>query len=239
MKNLWVIPDIHGNSRTLQTLIEEQIKPSRSDKLFFLGDFIDRGPDARGVIEFIMELQADEYDVFTLKGNHEDYLLRAYDNEANQKMLLGISYRNKLKKEWFKYGGKETLRSFGVSDVHEIPEKYINWMRGLEYYFELDSWILVHAGMNFILDNPFEDRHSMLWIKEFKVEPEKIHNKKLIHGHVPISLEFIEVLRTSAKFDYIDLDNGVYMPEKEGFGNLVALELNSMEMVIQPNLDMS
>jgi serine/threonine protein phosphatase 1 len=238
MKNLWVIPDIHGNSRTLQTLIEEQIKPSRSDKLFFLGDYIDRGPDARGVIEFIMDLQADEYDVFTLRGNHEDYLLRSLDNEANQKMLLGITYRNKLKKEWFKYGGKETLRSFGVSDVHEIPEKYINWMRGLDYYCELDSWILVHAGMNFVLDNPFEDRHSMLWIKEFKVMPEKIHNKKLIHGHVPISLEFIEVLRTSAKFDYIDLDNGVYMPEKDGFGNLVALELNSMEMVIQPNLDM-
>ena len=60
MKHLWVIPDIHGNSRTLQALIEEQIKPSRSDQLFFLGDYIDRGPDAKGVIDYIIKLKADE-----------------------------------------------------------------------------------------------------------------------------------------------------------------------------------
>ena len=89
-----------------------------------------------------------------------------------------------------------------------------------------------------MIDNPFEDRHAMMWIKEFKVIPEKIGNRKVIHGHVPVSLDFIELLRTSLKFDFIDLDNGVYMPEKDGFGNLVALELTSMEMKVQPNLDM-
>ena len=238
MKKLWVIPDIHGNSGTLQALIEEQIKPSRSDRLFFLGDYIDRGPDAKGVIDFIIALKEDEYDIVTLKGNHEDYLLRTFDNETTQKNFLGITYQNKLKKEWFRYGGKETLKSFGISDVHEIPGTYIDWMRELKYYIELESYILVHAGLNFGLDDPFEDRQSMIWIKEFSVIPEKIDHKKLIHGHVPISLDFIELLRTSNKFDYIDLDNGVYMPDKAGFGNLVALELTSMEMKIQPNLDM-
>lgn len=239
MKHLWVIPDIHGNSRTLKALIEEQIKPSRSDKLFFLGDYIDRGPDARGVIDYIIHLQEDEYDVRTIRGNHEDYLLRTYDNESVQKNFLGITYQNKLKKEWFKYGGKETLKSFGINDVHEIPEKYIEWMRGLEYYIEVNSGILVHAGLNFMIDNPFDDTHSMMWIKDFNVVPEKISHRKVIHGHVPVSLDFIELLRTSNKFDFIDLDNGVYMPGKEGFGNLVALEMTSMEMKIQPNLDMN
>jgi serine/threonine protein phosphatase 1 len=239
MKHLWVIPDIHGNSRTLQALIEEQIKPSRSDRIFFLGDYIDRGPDTRGVIDYIMHLLEDEYDVRTLRGNHEDYLLRTYDNENVQKNFLGFSYQNKLKKEWFRFGGKETLKSFGISDVHEIPEKYIDWMRDLEYFVEVDSGILVHAGLNFMIDDPFEDKHSMMWIKDFKVVPEKIGNRKVIHGHVPVSLDFIELLRTSNNFDFIDLDNGVYMPGKEGFGNLVALELTSMEMKIQPNLDMN
>jgi serine/threonine protein phosphatase 1 len=237
MTKQWVIPDIHGHSRTLQVLIEEQIKPSRNDILYFLGDYIDRGPDAKGVIDFITGLKADGYNIRTLRGNHEDYLLRTFDNETVQKNMLGITYQNKLKKEWYKYGGKETLKSFDVSDVHEIPGKYINWMRELEYFIMLESFILVHAGMNFGIEDPFSDKHSMLWIKDFKVDKEKTGLRKVIHGHVPVSFDFIDLLKSSKDFDFIDLDNGIYMTDTNGFGNLVALELTSMEMKVQQNLD--
>jgi serine/threonine protein phosphatase 1 len=237
MANQWVIPDIHGHSGTLQALIEDQLKPSRSDTLYFLGDYIDRGPDAKGVIDHIIGLKDNGYKIRTLRGNHEDYLIRTFDNEPVRKNFLGIPHRNKLKKEWFKFGGEATLRSFEVSDVHDIPDKYISWFRKLEYFIELEKYMLVHAGLNFNLDNPFDDRQSMLWIKEFKVVPEKIGHRKLIHGHVPVSLEFIDLLHTTNGFDFIDLDNGIYMPEKEGFGNLVALELNSMELKVQTNID--
>lgn len=237
MAKHWVIPDIHGHSGTLQALIEDQIKPSRSDSIYFLGDYIDRGHDAKGVIDYIINLKADDYNIRTLRGNHEDYLLRTFDNETVRKNFLGIIYRNHLKKEWFKFGGQETLRSFQVSNVHEIPEKYISWMRGLEYFIELEKFILVHAGMNFNIDNPFDDKHSMMWIKEYKVDHAKTGFRKLVHGHVPVSLEFIELLRTSNGFDFIDLDNGIYMTEKDGFGNMVALELTSMELKVQNNVD--
>lgn len=237
MTKQWVIPDIHGYSKTLEALIEDQIKPSRNDKIYFLGDYIDRGPDARGVIDYIISLKEDEYNIRTLRGNHEDYLLRTFDNETIQKNIIGITYRNKLKKEWFKFGGRETLRSFQVSDVHEIPEKYIAWMRELEYFIALQGFILVHAGMNFSIEDPFDDKHSMLWIKEYKVDRVKAGFRKLIHGHMPVSLDFIDLLCTSNGFDFIDLDNGIYMPEKEGFGNLVALELTSMALKVQHNVD--
>jgi serine/threonine protein phosphatase 1 len=233
----WVIPDLHGHSGTLKALIEEQIKPSRLDQIFFLGDYIDRGPDSKGVIDYIIKLKEDDYNIVTLRGNHEDYLLRTFDNETVHKNILGITYRDKLKKEWYKYGGRETLKSFQISNVHEIPQEYIDWIRNLEYYFLLDSYLLVHAGLNFDIDDPLDDRHSMLWIKDFKVSREKTGGRRLIHGHVPVSLEFIELLRTTDKFDFIDLDNGIYMKGKEGFGNLTALELTSMEMKVQPNVD--
>jgi len=237
MAKTWVIPDIHGYAGTLQALIEEQIKPSRSDQLIFLGDYIDRGPDSKGVLDFIIDLEEDDFNIRTLRGNHEDYLLRTFDNERVRKNLLGITYQNQLKKEWFKFGGKETLKSFRVSDVHEIPEKYIKWMRKLEYYIELDSYILVHAGMNFNMDDPYSDKQSMLWAKDFKIDLKKTGNRKLIHGHVPISLSFIELLKSANNFNYIDLDNGIYMTDKDEFGNLVALELNSLEMKVQHNVD--
>jgi serine/threonine protein phosphatase 1 len=236
MTKEWVIPDIHGHSKTLRALIEEQIKPSHSDKIYFLGDYIDRGPDSKGVIDFIISLQKAKYNVRTLRGNHEDYLLRTYEKE-NERNILGITIQDNLKKEWFKYGGKETLKSFSVADVHEIPVSYIKWMKALEYFIRLDDFILVHAGLNFGLDDPFSDKESMLWIKEFKVDPKKTGNRKVIHGHVPVSLDFIEFKKSKKTANFIDLDNGIYMPEKQGFGNLVALELTSMELKVQPNID--
>ena len=56
MRKRWVIPDVHGCVNTLKALIEEQIKPARYDELYFLGDYIDRGPDSRAVIDFIRNL---------------------------------------------------------------------------------------------------------------------------------------------------------------------------------------
>ena len=81
MTKHWVIPDIHGHSGTLQALIEDHVQPSRTDTLYFLGDYIDRGPDAKGVIDYIIHLQQDGYNIRTLKGNHEDFLLRTFNNE--------------------------------------------------------------------------------------------------------------------------------------------------------------
>jgi len=91
--------------------------------------------------------------------------------------------------------------------------------------------------MNFGMQDPFNDKHSMLWVKDFKVDLEKTGCRKVIHGHVPVSLDFIDLLISSKKFDFIDLDNGIYMQNKDGFGNLVALELTSMEMKVQHNID--
>jgi serine/threonine protein phosphatase 1 len=184
-----------------------------------------------------MSLQEDGYSIRTLRGNHEDYLVRTYNNERVQRNFIGIPYRDNLKKEWFKYGGRETLKSFRVSDVHSIPKKYIEWMNALEYFIVLDGYLLVHAGFNFNIDNPFLDKASMLWVKDFKVDMKKTGQRKVIHGHVPVSLDFINLMATKNKFNYIDLDNGVYMPEKAGFGNLVALELSSMELKVQHNVD--
>ncbi len=60
MPKTWIIPDIHECANTLQLLVEQQIRPDKKDRLIFLGDYIDRGPDSKGVIDFIMHLQETE-----------------------------------------------------------------------------------------------------------------------------------------------------------------------------------
>ncbi|MEN8224589.1 MAG: metallophosphoesterase family protein [Bacteroidota bacterium] len=239
MPNKWIIPDIHGCAKTLRALFDYYISPSKDDELYFLGDYIDRGPDSKGVIDYIMDLHEQGFTVHLIKGNHEESCVQACMEEKELKGFLGFRGVNKAKAAWKQYGGRETMQSFGIKDLNNIPVKYIEWMDSLPRYINLDNYILVHAGLNFDDDDPFEDEYSMLWIRSFIPRPEMIDGKTLIHGHVAISLEEIFLMRDKPEqFGHIDLDNGVYMAGREGYGNLVALELNSMELYSQYNLDM-
>ncbi|MCX6243646.1 MAG: metallophosphoesterase [Bacteroidetes bacterium] len=238
MKKQWVIPDIHGCVNTLKALIEEQIKPTRYDELYFLGDYIDRGPNSKAVIDYIRNLQKDEYSVKPLKGNHEDFVVELYDAEHKSKNPWFFHFANRKKKSWSAIGGRHTLKSFRVKSVKDIPHDYIEWMRNLDYYVILENFVLVHAGLNFSVDDPFEDKRSMLWLRDYKIIPEMINNRKIIHGHVPVNLQLIDLSIKSNIYKFIDLDNGPYISGTNGFGYLVALELSEMRMVIQDNRDL-
>jgi serine/threonine protein phosphatase 1 len=238
MNKRWVIADIHGCANTLKVLVEEKIKLSKSDELYFLGDYIDRGPGSKEVIDYIWQLCKEGYLVKPLKGNHEDLLVNLYDKEKRSIRPFSFLYSNRNRKSWFAMGGKETLKSFQIHSPRQIPMEYIEWMRGLDYYVILEKFILVHAGLNFQLDNPFIDTGSMLWIREFDVIPDKTGNRKIIHGHVPISLQFIDHSIKNSYYQFIDLDNGPYLTGQSGYGNLVALELTNMELVVQDNRDL-
>ena len=233
MEKIWVIPDIHGCVNTLKQLIENGIQPSKEDKLYFLGDYIDRGPDGKGVIDYIMSLQENGYKIDYLIGNHEYYCMNSFEKDQHR-----FLFKSNIQKEWERYGAKATLASFGVRHPRDIDPKYIEWMKKGKYFIELDKFILVHAGMNFNIQDPFDDTMSMLWVRDFKVDTSKIGGKKIIHGHVPVEHSLIQLFLDSGGYDFIALDNGVYYrDQKVGFGNLMALELNSMELIAQPNVD--
>lgn len=232
MRNRWVIPDIHGHPKTLKYMIEDRLDVTKSDVVYFLGDYIDRGPDSKGVIDYIMSMQNAGYEVHCLRGNHEDYCLRAWN--ADKKRFLG---RSSIEKEWRKNGAQNTLSSFNVKRPRNIDQRYIEWMNNTKYYIELEDYILVHAGLNCSIDNPFEDTKSMMWIRDFKVDVNKIGGKKVIHGHVPVELSFINLFSQSEGYNFLAIDNGIYYKNKDGFGNLLAYNIDTKEIVIQHNID--
>jgi len=238
MKKQWVIPDVHGYAKTLRCLVEELIRPARYDEIYLLGDYIDRGPDSKGVIDYIRGLQNDEYSVVPLKGNHEDFMVELYDAEASSGTSWLFNFAKRKRKAWNMIGGKATLESFHVSHLKDVPSDYIEWMRNLQYFVELDDFVLVHAGLNFKKDDPYEDKQAMLWFRDYEIIPEKIGNRRIIHGHVPVSMELITLAVKNKFYKFIDIDNGPYIQGRTGFGNLVALELTEMEMVIQDNRDL-
>ncbi len=232
MKNRWVIPDIHGYMNTLKSLVENRIALTKEDSLYFLGDYIDRGPNSKGVIDYIMSLQNSGYDVHCLRGNHEDYCIKAWEEDQHK-----VLFRSHIEKEWRKNGALATLESFGVKRPREINERYINWMKSTKFYIELDKFFLVHAGFNFHINNPFDDISSMMWIRDFKVDRNKVGGKKVIHGHVPVEYSLIDLFAQTKGYDFLPLDNGVYYKDRDGFGNLLAYNIDTNEFAVQHNID--
>jgi len=234
----WVIPDLHGCVKTLQALIENQIKPTKKDKLFFLGDYIDRNHNPKGVLDYLLNLEEEGYRIFPLRGNHEEYLLMAYNAEQKLKrrFLFGKE-KNPVMDQWLKHGGFNTLKSFRIKNIKEIPAKYIQWLNGLKYYYLEGDYVIVHAGLNFDRLDPFEDTHAMLWSGSFRPVPENIGHKTIIHGHVPVSLGFLQNVLNNPESKVIALDNGCYLSGTNGMGNLTALELNTRQLVLQPCVD--
>lgn len=209
-KRLFAIGDIHGCFDSFKELVEKKIQLQKSDKLILLGDYIDRGDKSKEVVDFILELLENGYDIIPLIGNHEAMLLDANENEKN------IS-------KWIQNGGDKTLKSFGISSLKDIDSKYFKFFKDLRFYYAFEDYLFVHAGFNDNVLNPFTDFYSMLWnCKESYTNPLLAH-KTIIHGHNPISVSKCKK-SVFSKFDVINIDTGCVYSDKEGFGRLTGYD---------------
>lgn len=218
----FVIGDIHGCAATLRRLIEEMLCPMPADRIYLLGDLIDRGPDSKGVLDFIFELRERGLSVNSIRGNHEEMFLQVEDDHN----YLGM---------WTANGGLATLASFQADGPGDIPQFYRDYLGSLPLYILLDDFVIVHAGLNFVIQNPFDDSDAMLWTRSHFVNRHRIGGRRLICGHTPVSLTQLKASLNSSK---IMLDNGCVFGGLPESGNLAALELESMTLFLQPNIDL-
>jgi len=212
-KRLIAIGDIHGCYHELKKMIEQELKLTINDKLFLLGDYIDRGAQSKEVLDYIMQLIGNGFDIIPLMGNHEYLFLRALDD-----------FRQNI--TWNYNGGNTTLQNFGVIEPNAIDKRYINFIKTLKYYHIEGDFIFVHAGLNDNVANPFDDTYHMLWSRTNKYNNPVLSNKTIIHGHSPISVETCEKM-VSSNSGIINLDTGCVYKEKQGYGKLTALDIHN------------
>jgi serine/threonine protein phosphatase 1 len=217
----FIIGDIHGCAATLRRLVDETLRPFPDDRIYLLGDLIDRGPDSKGVLDFILELRARGLSVNSVRGNHEEMCLQAGD----------APYYLEL---WAANGGLATLESFQADGPGDIPHLYRDLLRSLPLYIQLDDFVIVHAGLNFNPPDPFDDTSAMLWTRSPFVDRQRIGGRRLICGHTPVPRLRLEASLDSSK---IMLDNGCVFGERLEMGCLAALELESMTVRYQENID--
>jgi serine/threonine protein phosphatase 1 len=171
---LLAIGDIHGCLLQFNDLLM-LVQPTSDDRLILLGDYVDRGPDSRGVLDRILELKRTLPNLICLRGNHEIMMLDSRDQPANQKM-------------WLSVGGLQTLGSYGTSagragKIADVPEEHWAFLaNGLLPYYETEEYIFVHAGVNYNDPLDEQDDGSLYW--EFLRDEMRHHSgKTVICGH--------------------------------------------------------
>ena len=185
---IYAIGDIHGCKGPLEKILNK-IPLKEEDTLVFHGDYIDRGPDSKGVIDLLMNLSLSHPNTIFLKGNHEWMFHEFYVNRDQKSWKL-----------WEHNGAKRTIESYG--DIDSIPKSHIEFIEKTKTYHIQDGYFFVHAGVKPGVSIEDQKTEDLLWIRdEFIYSNKPLKNFIIVFGHTPMEHLFI-------KDDKIGIDTG-------------------------------
>jgi len=222
---VYAVGDMHGCADLLSklfTLIDEDLKarPIADSVQVFLGDYIDRGPNSRQVIDLLIARRR-EHDVVLLKGNHEDCALQFFSDPT-------------VFSAWKNIGGLNTVRSYGLTPTrgddrqsqdelaaafnHSMPDSHRRFLQGLALSFTCGDFFFTHAGVRPGTPLHEQSEQDLLWIREDFLLHEEDFGKVIVHGHTPAREPEIRPNR-------INIDTGAYAT-----GRLTCLVLQDDQM---------
>lgn len=174
---LIAVSDIHGHYMSLVSLLNK-IQPVRGDKIVFLGDYINIGPDSRRVLDFLIQLKLDLPSTIFLKGNHEEMFLDYMRGDVKSFLLNG---------------GYSTLRLYTGDDGKIIfPDAHIEFISGLLPFHVNDNFIFVHAGLQPGLEPQENSLRTILNIRREFIKSSYNWGKRVVFSHTPFSTPLVE-----------------------------------------------
>ncbi|CAK0749876.1 serine/threonine protein phosphatase 1 [uncultured Gammaproteobacteria bacterium] len=224
---IYAIGDIHGRLDLLRRLIgliqaDDAARPVvQRSVLIYLGDYIDRGPESRGVIEFLIGGPPSGFDAVHLKGNHEDAMLRFLDD-----LEIGMS--------WLAFGAVATLSSYGAklpgampalerlrrvqTELRRIlPVSHRDFIRRMPLRLVLGDYLFVHAGVRPGVALEHQDEQDLMWIRDEFLYSSANFGKVVVHGHTISE-------RPEIRANRIGIDTGAYAT-----GHLTCLMLDGAQ----------
>jgi serine/threonine protein phosphatase 1 len=188
-KKVYAIGDVHGRADMLDDLlwrIKDDAGSLHNSKLIFLGDYVDRGPDSRGVIDRLISLGKDHPDAVFLKGNHEALMLEFLADPEDLP-------------HWLEWGGEETLESYGVDPTGKdprtlaeelsaaMPKSHHDFLAGLALTHQEGDYVFVHAGLRPGAPLDEQKEEDLLWIRKrfHNAAPDARPEQVVVHGHTP------------------------------------------------------
>ena len=227
-KRLYAIGDVHGCLDELTRLIgligeDCRAREAKETHIVFLGDLIDRGPDSRGVIDYLRHRPPDFARLHFIRGNHEEMMVRCLSGEAS------------LIPAWLEHGGRSCAISYGVDPalLHEsdtdrleyallsrIPPEDIRFLSGFADQVRFGDYLLVHAGIRPGVALAEQKGRDLRWIRADFLTSEARHEAMIVHGHTVTE-------SVDCRPNRIGLDTGAYRT-----GILSALRIEGSETAI-------
>jgi serine/threonine protein phosphatase 1 len=220
-RGLIAIGDLHGCAKTLDAMLAK-LQPRLDEHLVFIGDYVDRGPDSRGVLSRLIELEQAAYDrkgptCTFLRGNHDQMMLDYLDTGGSNLVL------------WRMNGGLSTIANYlqGPGDI-DVPPDHVAFQRRTELLYETEEFVFVHAGLDAErtieenVDDP--DPRVLLWTRSHFDADLSIWDKTVVCGHTPMATP----LSTPR---LVAIDTGAAYSHVRGLGRLTAVRLPEREFV--------
>ncbi len=194
----YAIGDIHGHLTLLQQvhdLIIRDMAEHGPAPVVHIGDLVDRGPDSRGVVDFLLAGVRAGQDWVVLKGNHDRMFTKylANMNSQDEGLRADLSYLHP------RIGGATTLASYGVKNaadrplapvfaeaVASVPLEHRQFLEALPTSFVRDQAIFVHAGIRPGIALEHQSETDLLWIRKDFLEDTRDHGALIVHGHTAI-----------------------------------------------------
>jgi len=243
MKNYWIIGDIHGEIRLLDRLLE-QILTYEPTQIVFLGDYIDRGPHSKEVIDRIMGL---EVPTVCLMGNHEWMMLNAIEDS-------GFGY-NPMEL-WYYNGAEATLNSFGFTSFFsfqsQMEAEHLDFFHELHlsHFIEMQNTLKVmaiHAGISpsvplidhvrlknyrdlqgYMVEKGLGQDDSFLWVRDafFNASPEQWEGCLVVHGHTPV-MKLKRFIHSNGIEHFHFIENDLCLRREGPLGRIVSVDIDS------------
>jgi serine/threonine protein phosphatase 1 len=211
----YAVGDIHGRADLLTSLLQELEGAAEADRreggepiVIFLGDYVDRGPNASDVIDLLLQQRPRGFERRYLKGNHEQ-------------MMLDFIAAPLANRAWLLQGGAETLSSYGVTPPSPlnatdedwiaaaaalqaaIPAAHMAFIDALERYVALGDYAFVHAGIDAARSLEKQTDEDLLWARDAFIASKRRFSHRIVHGHTPVDRPFVDDRR-------IAVDTGAY-----------------------------
>lgn len=209
---VYVVGDIHGRADLLADLharIERHARQASQGMrkiLIYIGDFVDRGPQSRQVIEMLLKSPPAGFETAFIRGNHEDIMQSFLDDHA-------------VGHDWLMFGGTDTIRSYGLRPPRSaseteyknlqrgfriaLPRRHREFLAGLQLFTVIGNYVFVHAGIRPGIRLDQQTPRDLMWIREPFLRSRKDHGYIVVHGHTIVEAPEIRPNR-------IGIDTGAY-----------------------------